>query len=73
MRRIRADERTKFLPVVILTTSDDENDVVKAYELGSNSYVRKPVNFDEFMSAVKHLGLFWMIVNRPIANGKKLA
>lgn len=64
LRRIRANERTKLLPVVILTTSEEEDDMVKGYELGANSFVRKPVNFDQFMSVVKELGMYWLVINK---------
>ena len=65
LRRLRADERTKFLPIVVLTSSDEERDLVESYRLGANSYVRKPVNFNEFAEAVQHLGLYWLLVNQP--------
>jgi len=65
LRRIRNDERTKLLPVVILTSSREENDMISGYKLGANSYVRKPVDFKQFMEAIKNLGLFWLIWNEP--------
>jgi len=63
LRRIRADERTRRLPVVILTSSNEDTDKVAGYALGANSYVRKPVDFHQFSEAVKQLGLYWMLVN----------
>ena len=63
LRRIRADQRTELLPVVILTTSNEDVDRVKGYALGANSYVRKPVDFDEFVQAAGHLGLYWLLLN----------
>jgi len=63
LRRIRADERTKLLPVVILTSSKEERDVMQGYRDGCNSYVRKPVNFDEFVDAARQLGLYWLLLN----------
>jgi CheY-like chemotaxis protein len=65
LEKIRSDERTRLLPVVILTTSNEETDRIKGYGLGANSYVRKPVNFNEFTDAVKQLGLYWLILNEP--------
>ncbi|MEO3428079.1 response regulator [Pelagibius sp. CAU 1746] len=63
LRQIRADERTRLLPVVILTSSKEEQDIVEGYSLGANSYVRKPVNFDEFLAAARQLGLYWLLLN----------
>jgi two-component system response regulator len=65
LRRIRSEERTRLLPVVILTSSDEERDVIDGYSLGANSYVRKPVDFVEFTQAAKQLGLYWLLMNRP--------
>jgi len=72
LRRIRSDERTRLLPVVILTSSVEERDLTEGYRLGANSYVRKPVDFVEFAEAVRQLGLYWLILNRPppITQGK---
>lgn len=71
LRRLRSDERTKLLPVVILTSSNEERDRINGYGLGANSYVRKPVEFEEFVEAVKQLGLYWLILNqRPPASNK---
>ena len=65
LKRLRADERTRLLPVVILTSSKEDRDVVEAYKLGANSYIPKPVEFDPFMETVANLGLYWLVVNRP--------
>ena len=65
LRQVRADERFRTLPVVVLTTSREERDVVESYHLGVNAYVVKPVAFREFMDAVKNLGLFWAVLNEP--------
>jgi two-component system response regulator len=63
LKKIREDERTRFLPVVVLTSSKQDEDVVRSYTFGANSFVRKPVEFGEFIEAVKTLGLFWLILN----------
>ncbi|WP_335342555.1 response regulator [Sedimenticola hydrogenitrophicus] len=65
LRRIRADARTQLLPVVILTSSNEDEDRLKGYTLGANSYVRKPVDFDEFVRAAGQLGLYWLLLNQP--------
>ena len=65
LRKVREDERTKRIPVVILTTSDEEEDIINGYDRGANSYLRKPVDFTEFMNAVKQLELYWMVLNTP--------
>lgn len=63
LERLRADPRTKLLPVVILTSSKEERDIVGGYSLGANSYVRKPIDFNEFSEAVRQLGLYWLLLN----------
>ncbi len=65
LRRIRANERTELLPVVILTSSKEERDLINGYKLGANSYVRKPVDFDQFREAVQQLKLYWLVLNEP--------
>ena len=64
LQRLRADERTDRLPVVILTSSNEEQDVINGYQLGANSYVRKPVDFNEFLEAARQLGLYWLVLNK---------
>lgn len=65
LRRIKADERTKRLPVVVLTTSSEAEDIHNCYGNGANSYVRKPVEYEKFLEAIRHLGLYWTLVNEP--------
>ncbi|MDP2174057.1 MAG: response regulator [Candidatus Cloacimonadaceae bacterium] len=65
LRRIRTDERTKRLPVVILTSSGETVDIGNSYDLGANSFIRKPVDFNQFAEAVKYLGLYWLVINEP--------
>jgi two-component system response regulator len=73
LRRIREDDRTKSLPVVVLTSSKEEEDIVRSYALGANGYVRKPVEFDAFNEAVRTLGLYWLLLNEtPPPGAKKL-
>jgi two-component system response regulator len=66
LRRIRSHPRTAALPVVVLTTSSEERDIVQSYRLGANSFVRKPVTFGEFVEATKVLGAYWLLVNQPV-------
>jgi len=63
LRRLRNDERTKLLPVVVLTSSREEQDLTESYSLGANSYIRKPVNFAQFTEAIRQLGLYWLVLN----------
>lgn len=65
LRRLREDERTRILPVVILTTSNEERDMLNSYSLGCNSYVRKPVDFLQFSEAIRQLGMYWLLMNEP--------
>jgi len=65
LRRIRDEEHTRRLPVVILTSSNEERDIISGYDLGANSYIRKPVDFNQFMEAVRQLGIYWLVLNMP--------
>jgi CheY-like chemotaxis protein len=65
LRRLRADERTRNLPVVILTSSKEEQDLLNGYKLGANSYIRKPVDFIQFTESIRQLGLYWLVLNEP--------
>jgi two-component system response regulator len=64
LRAMRADPRTQLLPVVVLTSSCEEPDIITSYQLGGNSYIRKPVDFDQFLEAVRQLGLYWLVLNQ---------
>ena len=73
LRRLRTDDRTKLLPVIVLTSSSEAQDLVNSYELGANSYIRKPVDFDQFLEAVQQLGLYWLLLNEapPVRKTKQ--
>jgi CheY-like chemotaxis protein len=66
LQRIKADERTKAIPVVVLTSSTEERDIVESYELGANSYIVKPIDFDKFIDAVSELGFYWLLLNKQL-------
>lgn len=70
LRRIRAQELTKRLPVIVLTTSGEERDIVNSYDLGANSYIRKPVDFAQFVEAARQLGLYWLVLNERPPRGE---
>src|SRR5919206_3191063 len=69
LRRMRADDRTRLIPVVVLTSSDAEEYLLRSYQLGANSFVRKPVDFDQFMDAVRELSVYWLLINEPPPRG----
>jgi len=66
LQRIRANDRTRLLPIVVLTSSNEQRDIIESYSLGANSYVQKPVDFDRFNEAVAQLGLYWALINQPL-------
>ncbi len=68
LRRVRSDERTKVTPIVVLTSSTEERDIIESYQLGVNSYIVKPIDFDKFIDAVSEVGLYWMLLNKNIEN-----
>jgi len=70
LKRIRTDDRTRLLPVVILTSSTEEQDLIRSYSLGANSYIAKPVDYLQFTEAVKQLGLYWLLLNEPPLRAK---
>jgi len=72
LKRLRADERTKFIPVVVLTTSTEQRDIVESYHLGANSYVQKPIDFSEFIDATRQLGTYWLLLNHTIPQNDRL-
>ena len=65
LKRVRSSERTKLIPIVILTSSKEESDLINGYSLGANSYIRKPVDFEQFTEAIRELGLYWILINEP--------
>jgi CheY-like chemotaxis protein len=71
LRKIRADNRTKLLSVVILTSSKEESDLINGYSMGANSYIRKPVNFNDFAEAIRQLGLYWLVLNETAADANR--
>ncbi len=72
LQRIRAHESTCLMPVVVLTTSSEEQDIIESYRLGANSYIRKPVDFDQFTEAVRQLGMYWLVLNQSVKQAGEL-
>lgn len=72
LKKIRSDDRTKLLPVAVLTSSKEEKDLISSYSLGANSYIRKPVDFDQFCECVRQLGLYWLVLNEAPPGKKSL-
>ena len=72
LKKLRANERTKLIPIVILTSSKEQKDLVNGYKLGCNSYIRKPVDFNQFAEAIKQLGLYWLVLNEALPESKGL-
>jgi two-component system response regulator len=70
LREIKSDARTKTIPVVVMTSSKEERDLINGYQLGANSYIQKPVDFDQFRETVRTLGLYWLVVNQPVPNAQ---
>ena len=71
LRRLRANEKTKFVPVIILTSSNEGKDIISSYDLGANSFARKPVKFNEFAEAIRLLGLYWLVINQCCPNNSR--
>lgn len=71
LKRVRADGRTRFIPVVVLTSSREEQDLIDSYSLGANSYIQKPVDFNRFIDAVCQLGLYWLVLNETVTAGRR--
>lgn len=69
LEALRAEDSTKLVPIVILTSSREEQDLISGYKFGANSYVRKPINFNEFVDAVRNIGLYWLLINEPPPDG----
>ena len=65
LQRLRTDARTRRMPIVVLTSSKEEQDIIRSYDLGANSFIQKPVDYEQFTAAIKHLGIYWMVLNEP--------